>query len=248
MTAVTHDAIRGGDMEQVTRTVVSEIPRKVRLVAFDLDGTLADTFEDIAQATNHALTAFGCQPLDLQTIKGYVGRGARNLMARTLGPDKQAFADAAAVLWREYYERHPTDHTQLYPGAVELLEWLRAGDVRTAIWSNKVDSLTQRIATQMGLAARVDFVRGESDDFPRKPDPALLDHVLQLYGVRRECAVIVGDSIPDLELACNAGVAFCGVLTGQATREDYLPLGATWIVETLDDLRRQLQDSGACTR
>jgi phosphoglycolate phosphatase len=99
----------------------------MRLVVFDLYGTLADTFEDIAQATNHALMAFGCPTMTTEAIKQrHVGRGARNLMARTLGAGKEAFADAAAVLWREYYESHPTDHTRFYPGAVELLEWLRA--------------------------------------------------------------------------------------------------------------------------
>jgi len=58
--------------------------------------------------------------------------------------------------------------------------------VRTAILSNKVDGLTQRITSAMGLAERVDLIRGESDEFPRKPDPALLDHLLALYGIRRE--------------------------------------------------------------
>jgi len=226
--------------------VHGQVPRQVRLVVFDLDGTLADTFEDIAQATNHVLVAFGCPILTPQTIKGYVGRGVRNLMARALGPGKETFADAAAVLWREYYERHPTDHTQLYPGVVEFLEWLHQRDVRTAILSNKVDSLTQSIAAQMGLAARVDFIRGESDDFPRKPDPALLNHVLAIYGIRREQTLLVGDSQPDVEFAGNAGLAFCGVLTGQATREDFEALGVTWIAETLGDLRQQLDSSRAC--
>lgn len=228
--------------------VPAQIPRQVRLVAFDLDGTLADTFEDIAQATNHVLTAFGCPTLPTETIKRYVGRGARNLMSRALGSDREAFADAAAVLWREYYERHPTDHTRLYPGVVELLDWLRARDVRTAILSNKVDSLTQRIAAQMGLAARIDFIRGESDEFPRKPDLAVLNHVVALYGVRREQVLVVGDSEPDVEFARNAGVALCGVLTGQATRADFSALGVSWVVETLDVLREQLESAGTCER
>jgi phosphoglycolate phosphatase len=232
-------------MTGMVKPFPASIPRPVRLVAFDLDGTLADTFEDIAQATNHALMAFGCPTLSTETIKAYVGLGARNLMTRALGPDKETFADAAAVLWREYYERHPADYTRLYPGAVDLLEWLRARDVRTAILSNKVEELTRRIAAQMGLAARVDLLRGESDEFPRKPDPALLNHILELYGVRREQALVVGDSLPDFELARNAGVTFCGVLTGQATRDDYRAMGVSWIVETLDVLREQLEASGA---
>jgi len=233
-------------MDETSEAVVAEIPDQVRLVAFDLDGTLADTFEDIAQATNRVLKAFGCPTLDTETVKAMVGRGARNLMAAALGSGKETFADAAAVLWRESYERYPTDHTRLYPGVVELLEWLRKHDVRTAILSNKVDNLTQRIATAMGLAARVDFIRGESDEFPRKPDPALLDHLLSLYGVRREQTLIVGDSAPDVEFARNASVAFCGVLTGQAKREQLEALGVSWTVETLEVLHRQLEASGAC--
>jgi len=226
---------------------ISPISKSVRLVVFDLDGTLADTFEDIARATNHVLTAFGCPTLPAEVIKTYVGRGARNLMARALGPANEAFADAAAVLWREYYEHHPADHTSLYPGAVELLEWLRARDVRTAILSNKMDRLTQIIAAQLGLAARVDFILGESDAFARKPDPAALNHVLSVFGIRREQTVVVGDGEPDVEFARNAGAAFCAVLTGQATRKDFEALGVAWIVENLEVLREQLEASGACT-
>jgi len=222
------------------------IPKQVRFVAFDLDGTLADTFRDVANVTNHVLKAFGCPALDLETVKTYVGRGARNLMLKALGPEKEAFADAAAVLWREYYESHPVDYTSLYPGAVELLEWLRKRDVRTAILSNKPDLLTRRIAMAMGLAERVDFVRGETDEYPRKPDPALLNHLLELYGVRPEQALVVGDGEPDFELAQNAGTAFCGVLTGQATREDFEAMGACFVVETLEVLQHILEDSGAC--
>lgn len=233
-------------MGEKVQPVLACMPKRVRLVVFDLDGTLADTFEDIAQATNRVLKAFDCPVLDTETIKGYVGRGVRNLMARALGPEKEAFADAAAVLWREYYELHPVDYTRLYPGVIELLEWLRERNVRTAILSNKVDKLTRQIAEAMGLATRVDFVRGESDEFPRKPDPALVDHLLQLYGIEREATLVVGDGAPDFELARNARVAFCGVLTGQATRDDFKALGVDWVVENLDVLRRQLEASGAC--
>jgi len=222
------------------------IPPRVRLVVFDLDGTLADTFEDIAQATNRALRAFGRPTLDPATIKNYVGRGARNLMARALGPEHEQFADAAAVLWSEYYERHPIDHTRLYPGAVRLLEWLRARKVVTAILSNKLDRLTQQIAAAMGLAARVDIVRGENDEFPRKPHPAVLEHYASLFGVRPDEMLVVGDSAPDIELARGTGAAFCGVLTGQFGREEFAALGVAWIVETLEALRCQLEAAGAC--
>ena len=235
-------------MGKIIQPELSHIPKRIRFVVFDLDGTLADTFEDIARATNSVLKAFGCPTLDTATIKQYVGRGARNLMIQALGPDKEAFADAATVLWREHYERHPADHTNLYPGAVELLEWLRERDVRTGILSNKFDGLTRQIAAAMGLSDRVDFVQGETDEFPRKPDPALLDHLLDLYGVRRNEVLVVGDGEPDFELACNAGVAFCAVLTGLATREDWGRIGAPWVVGTLAELLEQLRHCGVCDR
>jgi phosphoglycolate phosphatase len=233
-------------MGEPVATVVDHIPQRLRLVAFDLDGTLADTFEDIAQATNQVLSAFGCPTLPTATIKSFVGYGARNLVAKALGPGREAFVDAAAVLWRELYERHPVEQSSLYPGAVELLEWLQSCDVRTAILSNKVDSLTQQIAKALGLADRVDFVRGECAEFPRKPDPALLQHLMELYAVRPEQTLVVGDSGADLEFARNAGVAFCGVLTGQFGREDFRALDAAWLVANLEVFREQLDASGAC--
>jgi phosphoglycolate phosphatase len=222
------------------------IPARVRFVAFDLDGTLADTFEDIAAATNRALKAFGCAPLETAAIKRFVGRGVRHLMARALGPGKDKFADAAAVLWTEYYERHATDRTRLCPGAVQLLEWLRACNIATAVLSNKPDNLTQQITKAMGLAERVDFIRGESGEFPRKPDPAVLHHLASLYGVRPAEMLVVGDGVPDLEFARRAGAAFCAVLTGQLARDELTAHGVDWIVETLEVLHRQLEESGAC--
>jgi len=235
-------------MSENVKSILPHMPEQIRLVVFDLDGTLADTFEDIAAATNHVLTSFDCPTLDVATIKTYVGCGARHLLARALGPERETFADAAVVLWREFYERHPTDHATLYPGVVDLLEWLRDHDVRTAIVSNKVDALTQTVATTMGLAERVDFVCGEADEFPRKPDPAILDHIREMFGVRREHTLVVGDNTPDLDLARNGGAAFCGVLTGQIARDQFRAQGAEWLVDTMDVLHEQLKASGACQR
>lgn len=111
-----------------------------------------------------------------------------------------------------------------------------------------MDGLTQRITSAIGLAERVDPICGKSDEFPRKPDPALLDHLPALCGIRREQALVVGDSLPDVEFARNSGAAFCGVLTGQATHEDFREVGVSWVVETLKDLCEQLEASGASAR
>src|ERR1044072_3100715 len=98
---------------------------RIRAILFDLDGTLADTLADLANATNHALAKLGCPIHSVEAYRHFVGDGARTLCRRVLPKNRQSIVDEAVRLMRQYYGDHCFDLTRLYPGILELVAMLR---------------------------------------------------------------------------------------------------------------------------
>jgi phosphoglycolate phosphatase len=185
-------------------------------VVFDLDGTLVDTGDDLAAATNHVLRSLGLPTVDGATLRTYVGDGARTLVSRALGPERAGLVDDGVERFLAYYRRHLLDATHPYPGMTALLEVLRARAVTVSVVTNKAEALSRPILEGLGLLRWIDFLVG-GDSLPtRKPDPAGLRRVLTLAATPAERALMVGDSPIDRDTARAAGVAFCGVTWGFA--------------------------------
>jgi phosphoglycolate phosphatase len=188
-------------------------------VVFDLDGTLVDSAADLVAATNHVLQSFALPDVDGATLRTYVGDGARTLVARALGPAHAARVDEGVERFLAYYRRHLLDATRPYPGIGALLADLHARAIRVSVVTNKAEALSRPILEGLGLMRWIDALVG-GDSLPtRKPDPAGLTSVLARTGTRRDAALMVGDSPIDRETAQAAGVAFCGVGWGFASRE-----------------------------
>src|SRR5205809_5050322 len=117
----------------------------VRAVLFDLDGTLANTLADLANATNWALTQLDCPTHPLEAYRYKVGDGARQLCARALPADKQHLVDDAVRLMRQRYDKHCFELTRLYPDIAELIATLDSRGYRLAVLSNKPDDFTKRM-------------------------------------------------------------------------------------------------------
>jgi phosphoglycolate phosphatase len=209
------------------------------VVAFDLDGTLADTGDDLAAALNHALVRLGRPEVPVETVRHLVGHGARALLRRGLAATGEAgeeLVEAGFPLFIDYYRGHICVGTRPYDGLEAALDALKAEGIRLALCTNKAESLTFALLDALGWRGRFDAVVGGDTLAVRKPDPApLLDAVARAGGGR---AAFVGDSITDADTARAAGLPFVAVSFGFSDRpveqlgadaivDDYRALAAT---------------------
>jgi phosphoglycolate phosphatase len=187
----------------------------VRLVVFDLDGTLVDSSRDLASAVNATLgrLAPGRPPLDHDLVVSFIGNGARQLVARSVAAaGLDASPDAVLPAFLEEYGRRLLDTTTLYPGVPEVLEALR--DRHLAVLTNKPGGMSRTILDGLGVGNRFFRVYG-GDDFPtRKPDPEGLRRLMAEAGAGPEETVMVGDSSVDVRTARAAGTRAVAVTYG----------------------------------
>ena len=183
-----------------------------RLIIYDLDGTLADTLEDLTQAVNHTLRSLRAPELSREEVRGYVGRGVHDLIRSSLKTDEARRVDDGVAAFRAYYAQHLLDHTRLYPGASSLLDHF--ADRAQAVVTNKPDPFSQEILAALGvLRYFVAVIAGEAE-FPKKPDPASVRALMARVQVHPEEALLVGDSAIDVETGRNAGIMTACVLHG----------------------------------
>jgi len=187
----------------------------VRLIVFDLDGTLIDSAGDLASAANVMLEQLvpGAQPLDEAEVRSFIGNGARMLVARSLAARGLALpVERARSLYLEAYRACMLDRTRLYPGVREALDALRSS--RTlAVLSNKPGDMSRAILGGLGVADRFARVYG-GDDVPKKPDPAGLQQLAAELGAAPGETLMVGDSKNDVGAGRAAGMRTVGVLYG----------------------------------
>jgi phosphoglycolate phosphatase len=201
----------------------------VELVIFDLDGTLIDSKQDLANAVNATRAHMGMGPLGLDTISSYVGNGAPVLIRRAMGAEApQEEVDRALEYFLAYYRDHAVDETRLYPGAEETLESFRAAGKKLAILTNKPVRISNAILESLGVRALFFQVYGGNSFEEKKPSPVGIQALMAESGVDSSRTLMVGDSSVDILTARNAGVFSCGVTYGfqpetlEAERPDYL--------------------------
>jgi phosphoglycolate phosphatase len=194
-----------------------------------LDGTLADTRRDLAASVNAALAALGRSALPVDTVVGFVGDGARNLLTRSLtaageGQPSTATLDAAMEAFLAHYREHCLIETRAYPGLDQALEHL--SHYRKAVLTNKPGAPAVRILEGLGLAPHFGEVFGGDNPYGQKPDPAALRRLMELEGARPEETLMIGDGVQDMRAARRAGTRFLGFLEGMGPRAALLAEGA----------------------
>jgi 2-phosphoglycolate phosphatase len=208
-------------------------------VLFDLDGTLVDSKKDIAAACNHALTSVDRAPLSEATVAGFVGDGARVLLARALAiVPEDPLVDRALTAFHRYYEDHAAVHTTLMPGAREVLDAL--GDRRVALVTNKPRGATMAVLRALELGDRFATVRTGSDG-PLKPDPRAILDVLRWIRIEPKDAWVVGDGDQDVRAGRAAGCQTVGVRGGLQGDAKLVMSEPDALVESLDELAEMVR-------
>jgi phosphoglycolate phosphatase len=226
------------------------LSKVLKLLVFDLDGTLADTRHDLAFSVNHALRACGHAPLPLTAVIGFVGDGARNLIHRSLAAARGGSAapgsgsgsvpgsvkgleskvllgavpenevDAALKIFMEHYKSHCLGETQAYPGVKASLDKLSG--YAKAVLTNKPAAPARAILSGLELAAHFRHVLGGDNPHGRKPSPAGLKHIMSAEDAAPGETVLIGDGVQDMQAARGAGAHFLAFLGGMGSAEALL--------------------------
>lgn len=184
----------------------------VKLLIFDLDGTLVDTSTDIANALNYALKPHGLKPLSVKDTVGMVGEGITRLIEKLLGEENAHLKEDVLKKFLHYYSDHLSEHSTAYPEVRETLRKLH--NVKKAVISNKREFLSRKLLEELGLAGHFDIVVG-SDTVPeKKPSAMPVLHVLSSLGISAEDSLIIGDSNYDIEAGRKAGLKTVAVTYG----------------------------------
>src|SRR5437868_6746312 len=205
-------------MIKFNRTIPQE---KLRLLVFDLDGTLVDSRVDLANSVNAMLRNFGRAELPLEVIASYVGDGAPTLVRRALGdPEDPAIFTCGLEYFLLYYREHKLDNTHVYDGILPVLQQISAHSNgaarRLAVLSNKPVNPSRQIVTALGLGDFFFQVYGGNSFPTKKPDPLGVNTLREECGCAAEETIIIGDSDIDILTARNAGIWSCGVTYGFA--------------------------------
>ncbi len=198
------------------------IPVKaVRLLVFDLDGTLIDSRQDLVNSVNAMLDHLNRPQLPDKVIASYIGDGAGMLVRRALGdPDDEAYLDEALTYFLDYYRVHKLDFTRVYPGVMESLEALRLdpdGGVRKmAVLTNKPVNPSRAICDALGLSPYFFQIYGGNSFPTKKPDPQGLNTLIREAGVDPFETVMIGDSDIDVLTARSSGAWAVGCRFGLA--------------------------------
>jgi phosphoglycolate phosphatase len=191
-------------------------PSPMKLVIFDLDGTLIDSRLDLIHSVNAALRHVDRPELPGDVIASYVGDGAPMLIRRALGdPKDEAFVRQTLDYFLAYYRAHKLDHTKVYEGVKEMLDAIRKRR-QMVVLSNKPVNPSRAIVEALSLAEFFVHVYGGNSFPTKKPDPHGVRMILRETKIQAKDALIIGDSSIDVITGRNAGVRTCGVTYGFA--------------------------------
>ncbi len=212
------------------------------LVIFDLDGTLLNTLDDLADAVNHTLGEYGFPPKSTEHIRRSVGNGAANLLRQCVpGGSEHPEFEACLESYKDYYQKNLLIKTRPYDGIPELLAALRRRGIRIAVLSNKPDDAVKSLVREI-FGPEIAAAAGESEQNRRKPSPDGVFQILRELGVSAGNTIYIGDSDVDVMTAHNAGLKAVGVTWGFRGRGVLESAGADYIIDRPEELDRLIGD------
>jgi phosphoglycolate phosphatase len=187
--------------------------KQVRLLVFDLDGTLVDSKQDLALSVNAMRQEMGLLPLTLDLISSYVGHGVLLLVRRSLGTQAtDENVEKGLAFFLDYYRQHMLDNTAPYPGVPESLEQLQGH--KMAVLTNKPVNFSREMISRLGYDCYFSYVYGGNSFPQKKPHPVGLHKLMDDLQLSPHETAMIGDSDTDILTGRNAGVLTCGVTYG----------------------------------
>jgi phosphoglycolate phosphatase len=218
---------------------------KFKGVIFDLDGTLVNSLEDIADAMNTVLQNLNYPTHDYDAYQYFIGSGLRNLVSKALPEthNDEKHIDRCYQLMIEEYSGNCTRKTKPYDGIVELLDHLISYNIKLSVFSNKSDELTKKITTAL-FSNYFEPIVGLSIEALKKPNPSEAIAISKKLGLKTEEIIFVGDSGIDIQTAANANMLAVGVSWGYRPEEELFAEGAKYVLNHPLDLIQILQPEG----
>ena len=204
----------------------------IKLIIFDLDGTLVDSLVDITNAVNYAVKPIGMDGQSEESIRALVGGGISGLLSQLVGEGGTAFLDAAVDRFVSYYNEHTVEHTLVYDGVEDVLKELSSHNM--GVISNKREVLVKKIVSELGLDPYLGQIYGSDSAEEKKPSPVPIIKMMEYFGVAAGDTMIVGDGEADIGAGQAAGITIVSVTYGYRTKEQLS--GADYYIDDVKEL------------
>ncbi len=215
---------------------------RYKAVIFDLDGTLLNTLDDLADSANHVLTVLGLPTHSTDSYRYFVGNGIPKLIERCLGEENLPYKKKALELFSKHYSVHSKDKTAPYNGIAELLKEINTLKIPMGVITNKSHPIAKEVVSCYFGDDVFACVRGLDSSIKAKPDPSGALTVVQELGVSARDVLYIGDSSVDMQTAKNAGFTPLGVLWGFRDKKELIDSGAVYTAEVPQDILEILTD------
>ena len=192
--------------------------KNIKLIIFDLDGTMINSAKDIMISNNLTLKKFGFKPISYQNVKNIIGQGIMANIVKSLHMQKiSPTEDLKKKMYKYfffYYKKHVYVKSKPYPGLITFLQNLKKKNYKLAVCSNKLEALTRIVLKKSKLIKYFDYIAGGDTFTHKKPHPSVLNNIVKKFKISKQEALFIGDSEHDYESAKNSKVKFCLKLNG----------------------------------